>query len=1091
MGSPSSLPLLFLPAQSPGEECAWRARGLDYSLCISGSQVRVRHAGRELAWEYAGREGPLVAVPEGEPAARINEFLGADRIHWKTSQPAYNAIRVPALYPGVDLLIMSREGRVKVDYVLAPQADPAVIQRRFPGARRLWVGGGGGLSIETPDGDWHEEAPYVFQPGEPDRPVQGRVAVAANGTAGFELGLYDPAFPVVIDPVLSFSTLLGGTGASSLEAVATGPAGEIIAAGFTDSSTFPAVHPQRTFAGGVEAVIVRLAPGGASILQATFLGGSGDDRAFAVAVDPAGGIYVAGWTASSNFPVVNAWRTTLSGHRDAFLARLAPAGDALTFSTFLGGGGEEQASALAADAAGVWVAGDTNSADFPLLAALRPSSAGAQDGFLARFTTAGTAISSTYLGGNGSDTIRALALSPAGEIYAAGGTTSTDLPVPAGGWRPQPGGGQDGFVLRVNAAASAVTGGTYLGGAAGGTGAAEQVRSLALTPAGGVVAGGSTPSADFPVLHPWTGVHRGSSMGFAVLLSADLSSAAWSTFLGGMSSDHVQAVAVDGTGRVFAAGRTFSPDLPLATPLQPGYGGEGDAFLHVLSPDGGTLVFGTYLGGQASDAAGALALTPEGDAVVAGISSSLDFPVAGPLASPTQPAPRFFITLIDTAFHAPEPVSVAPASSYGQQQSFEVLVRDADGSADVRSVLVLIHSSFSSSGACYISAEPGPNLLSLASDSGLEWAAATAGGTSIPANSQCQLRASGSGFALSGAELRLTLDLAFDPSFAGTRQVFVLATDQGLRSSSWVQLGVHTVPAGGSPVPPVAAAIHPAAASGLRHVFSLTVTDANGGGDIKEGQILVNNVLSGSQGCQVRFSVSPPQVHLASDAGSAWTTAAIGSATVLQNAQCLVHAAGSGAASGPSAAVFWADIEFRSSWTGSRRVWGAATDLADLEVPWTELASFLVRSSANSPPTLESVLLPGAGGGVFTFEAADQDGASDLRDLHLMIGEPPVAGNACLIVFDAARSAVRLHPGQDGAAWPSVTPGQAGAAENPRCRLRGEGSSISLSQNRAEIRVQVEFKSGFSGPQPVRAHVLDAAGAQSPQFRLLGWHGIQ
>ncbi|MCL4841550.1 MAG: SBBP repeat-containing protein [Bryobacteraceae bacterium] len=1085
LGKPPSLPLQFLPAPASAPGCSWLARGFDYSVCIAPDRIRLHHAGRILSWSYPGRSGPLRVEPASPPLSSVNEFRGADPAFWRSGIPAFGTLRIPDLYPGIDLVLSGADGRLKIDYIVAPGADPASIRLRFHDISGIRVGPHGGLLLDTQDGEWREDAPVFYQPGPRPVPVTGRVVVYSDGSAGFAPGPYDPALPLVIDPILSFSTLLGGTGSNSPQSMAVGPSGEIVVAGFTDSPTFPAVNPQRNFAAGVEAVIVKLAPGGASVLQTTFLGGAGDDRAFAVAIDPDGGIYVAGWTTSSNFPTVNPWRSARSGYRDAFLARLAPSGDHLTFSTFLGGAGEEQARALTASNVGVWVAGETNSADFPLVSALQTTLNGPQNGFVAHFLTSGSPVWSTYLGGNGTDTLRSLTLAPSGELYVAGGSTSTNLPVPPLAWQSQPGGGQDGFILRINPSGSAVTGGTWLGGSAGGPGSAELVQSIALTPAAQVIAGGSTPSPDFPTLSPWSAIHRGASMGFLARLRADLTGAVWSTFAGGMNTDHIEGVAVDTAGRVFAAGRTFSLDLPLATPLQATYQGNGDAFLLVLSPDGGTQVFGTYLGGQDSDSAIGVSLTPDGDAVVAGISSSLDFPVAQPLASPSQPAPRFFISLIDMAFHAPVPVSVTPAAAQGQEQIFDFIIRDADGSEDVRSVLVLIHSSFTSSGACYISAEPGPNLLSLASDSGLQWSAATAGSATILSNSQCRLRAAGSALSLVEGELRLRLDLAFEPSFAGVRQIQVLGADARQLSSGWITLGNYTVLTGAGGAPPVAAMIHPPSGSGLRQIFTLTVTDPQGAQDVKEARILAAPALSTSQACLVRFTTSPSQIHLANDAGTSWASATPGSGSTLQNSQCRVHAASSGHSTGASAALFWADLEFLPSWTGTRLLWGAAIDTSHLETAWTELGSFEASSSTNQAPVVESVSTPGTGGGFFQFTASDPNGGAGIRHLHLLIGDAP-AGSGCLIHFDAVLNRASLHPGEDGAAWPSVTPGQTGLAENPLCRLRGEGTMVSITGNQARFQLQIEFKSGFSGQKLLKVHVLDSAGAISPQFRTLG-----
>lgn len=1078
------MPLLFVPGDAARSGCLWEGRGLHYSACVEPQQLRLRRNGREVVLRYKGRSGAFEVAPESAPAAQISVFHGADPSGWRGAEQAFASIKIRDLYPGIDAVLSSRDGELKIDYAVAPFADPAAIRISFPGALRVQVGSDGGLLIETPRGDWREAPPVLYQPGAVAEPVAGRVVVDSDGSARFETGPYDRSRPLVIDPVLTYSSVFGGTGASSAEALAIGTDGKIVVVGFTDASDFPAVNPQRTFAGGVEAVILTFAPSGGSMLQATFIGGSTDDRAFAVAVDPAGGIYVAGWTTSSNFPTVNAWRSTRSGPRDAFLARLAPGGASLTFSTYLGGSDVERATALAADAGGVWVAGETESVDFPTVAAYQMARGGLQDGFLARFTTSGAVVSSSYLGGSQSDTIRAIALSASGEVYVGGGTESSNLPVPASGWRPGPGGGQDGFVLRLDASASAVTGGTYLGGSAGAMGDTELVQSVAIAPDGSLIAGGTTPSADFPLHQPWIAAKGGASMGFVVKLQDDLSQPVWSTFVGGGSTDRVEGVAVDTLGRVYAAGRTFSLDLPLAAPLFNSYRGGGDAFLIALSAAGDTQVFGAYLGGQGSDSAVGVRIAPNGDAVLAGISDSDDFPLAPPAQAPSGNRARFFISVVSMAFHDPDPISVTPNSATGEQQIFEFLVRDGDGATDIQTIVILINATFTSSNACYLTAEPGPGLISLASDSGLDWSGATAGSSTVLQNSQCQLRASGSGFSFSGNDLRLTLDLAFTAGFGGTKQIQVLATDAQGASSAWKGLGSYTVSPPVVGAPPVLSAIHPASASGIRQVFSVTVTDPQGGQDVKEAQLLLAPSQAFAQACWVRFTSGPSQIHLASDTGSSWSSATPGSSMVIENSQCRVHAAGSGASLGASAAVFWAEIEFFPAWSGHRHIYGAATDLSNLEAPWTELADFLITASPNAKPIISGFAAPPTGGGVFVFEAEDANGAADLRGLHVLVGGTP-ATEGCLILFDLARNRLSIHPGVDGAPWPGLTPGQSASVENARCRVRGEGSSASLSNGMVAFRIQIEFKSGFQGLKAVQAHVLDASGELSVPFRLL------
>lgn len=1084
------MPILFVPGDSAGEGCSWEGRGLDYSACFVPGEIRLRRPGREIVIRYDGSTAPMRVAPERESPIRVSHFRGSDPSAWQAGQKAYEAVRIPELYPGIDLVLSGPEGKMKLDYVVAPRADPSLIRIRYPGALRVETGADGGLVIETVDGEWREAAPVIYQPGDAFAPVSGRVVVEPDGIARFEVDEYDRSRPLVIDPALTFSTVLGGNGASAAEALAVGPGGEIVVAGFTDAADFPSVNAQRTFAGGVDAVILKLAPGGASIQQATFLGGSGDDRAFAVAVDPEGGIYVAGWTTSSNFPVHNAWRSTRSGSRDAFLSRIAPGGASLTFSTYLGGSDVERATALAADASGVWVGGETESADFPVVAPLQPAPGGMLDGFLARFTAAGSVVSSTYLGGSNADTIRALALSAAGEIYVAGGTFSTGLPVPPDGWRPGPGGGQDGFVLRLNPSATAVTGGTYIGGSGGVTGDTELVQSITVAPNGDLVAGGTTPSSNFPLHQPWIAVKRGTSMGFLVRLPPDLTGAAWSTFIGGGNTDRVEGVASDAQNRVYATGRTFSSDLPMAAALQSQYAGGGDAFLIVLNSAGSSQVFGTYLGGQGSDSATGVRIAPNGSAIVAGISDSQDYPAVQPLLSPADSKPRFFVSLISMEFHVPDPVSVSPHSAAGERQVFEFLIRDGDGGGDVRTIVILFNSSFASSNACYITAEPGPSLLSLASDSGLQWTAATAGSSTVLSNSQCQLASAGSGFAVSGNDVRLTLDLTFTADFSGARNIYVLAADAQQSSSAWKNLGVYTVSPPVVGAPPVIAAIHPVSSAGLRQVFSLVVTDPQGGEDVREAQLLAAGSLTMANVCRARFIRSPHQVQLANDAGTDWASATPGTSTVLQNSQCRVHAAGSGSTAGSSAAVFWADIEFLPAWTGQRRLWGAALDAANQEAAWAELAAYMVSTALSIPPVITGFSAPPSGGGVFIVETEDLNGAANLRSLHLLIGEPPVAQNGCLILFDPVRNRISVHPGTDGAAWPEVTAGQVEFAENTRCRIRGDGSSFALSGNQGIYRVQVEFKAGFQGTKPVRGHIVNASGLLSPAFQVLRRHSI-
>jgi hypothetical protein len=209
------------------------------------------------------------------------------------------------------------------------------------------------------------------------------------------------SLPLVIDPVLTSSTYLGGGGQNSVTGIAVDAPGNIFVAGWTDALNFPAVNAFHALSGGsVDAFVAKLAPGGNSLLYCTYLGGSGDDRAFAIAVDASGSAYVTGWTGSPNFPTVNPLQSNRAGGRDAFVAKLNPSGNALLYSTFLGGNGNDSGNGIAVDGGGsAYVAGDTASPNFPTASAYQSSLRGAQNAFVAKLSASGSLAYATYLGG--------------------------------------------------------------------------------------------------------------------------------------------------------------------------------------------------------------------------------------------------------------------------------------------------------------------------------------------------------------------------------------------------------------------------------------------------------------------------------------------------------------------------------------------------------------------------------------------------------------------------------------------------------------------------------------------------------------------
>jgi hypothetical protein len=379
----------------------------------------------------------------------------------------------------------------------------------------------------------------------------------------------------------------------------------------------------------------------ASLRFSTYLGGRSDDAGMTVAMDADGNVYVAGHTASADFPTTNTARPFRSGlvGLDVYVAKLSPDG-ALVYATYLGGTGDETATALAVDTQGrVYLAGGTTSSDFPTTAgALNGFRGGGllqSDGFLVRLSADGATIQyATYLGGTGDDAVNALALDARGRVYLTGSTASDDFPTTAGAFQTARAGGlalgTDAFVVRLRPDGAALTldYAGYVGGSFDETGAA-----LAVDVQGRAYLAGFTNSPDFPTRNPIQAAFAGplrdfEGDAFVVRLSEDGAALDFATYLGGMRNDQAAALALDAGGHVHVAGWTRSPDFPTtAGAYQDTRRGPEDAFLVKLDPDAGTMRYATYLGGGGTDQAFSLAIDAAGQPVVGGTTDSEDFPL--------------------------------------------------------------------------------------------------------------------------------------------------------------------------------------------------------------------------------------------------------------------------------------------------------------------------------------------------------------------------------------------------------------------------------------------------------------------------------
>jgi hypothetical protein len=436
--------------------------------------------------------------------------------------------------------------------------------------------------------------------------------------------------PAGTSPALSYLTYLGGSADDQGTAIATDSAGNAYVAGVTRSANFPtAAASQGTAAGNGDAFVAKFSPAG-KLVYSTYLGGSGQDNATAIAVDSAGDAYVAGFTSSPDFPVKNAMQRSRKGSVNAFVAKLDASGS-LIYSTYLGGSLSDMASGIAVDSGGnAYVGGVAMSADFPVAGAAQSKLGGESNAFIAKLSPDGSRlVYSTYLGGTDSDGASGIAIDSAGEAYITGVTSSRNFPT-VNAVRPAHGGGFfDAFVAKLNASGSQFIYSTYLGG----TGEDRGLR-IAADGAGNAYVVGDTDSADFPVINPIQAANGGGSDAFVTKLSPTGSSIVYSTYLGGSGLDGATGIAVDSSGFVYVTGFTGSSDFPVSSPVQQASGGGAfDAFVLVLDPPGLSTILSSYLGGSGIDSGFGIAADSNAGLYCMGQTNSRDLPVSGAVQS--------------------------------------------------------------------------------------------------------------------------------------------------------------------------------------------------------------------------------------------------------------------------------------------------------------------------------------------------------------------------------------------------------------------------------------------------------------------------
>lgn len=632
------LPLRFEPNQGQADpHVRFLSRGPGYTMRLldHGADITLTAAGRHalVRMRLEGSHPPAKAALLDPLPGVSNYFTGSDRSLWRAGIPGYARVSYTAVYPGVDLIYYGNQRQLEYDFRVAPHADPGRIRLTYGGANSLRVDPSGDLLIETPAGTLRQHKPAAYQ--EIDGHKVERTAsyrLEAGRKVSFALGPYDRSRPLIIDPILAYSTFLGGIGLDRAHGIAVDSTGAAYIVGETTSATFPTLSAAQPAGGGaMDVFVTKLNPAGNALVYSTYLGGSADDAGLSIALDAANNAYITGYTQSTNFPTQSAAYGSSAGGTDGFIAKLGPNGDTLVFSTYLGGSAEDRGVSIAADSTGAYVAGNTSSSNFPTASALFGSyRGGTRDGFIVKVGTSGAIGFSSFFGGSADDSATAIAADSSG-FYVAGYTSSSDIPL-QGALYGTPAGAADAFVAKINIAGNAITYSTYLGGSSD-----DRATSIAVDSTGAAYIAGWTYSSNFPRSSAYSSTFGGVFDGFLTKLSAAGDALVYSTFLGGSGEDLITSVAVDGNAQPSVSGYTASSNFPTLGSSAAYYNGRNQgAFVTRFTSAGNALSYSTYLGGTSDDQSNGVAVDSNGAVYVAGSTQGPDFPTASAFQSSLQ-----------------------------------------------------------------------------------------------------------------------------------------------------------------------------------------------------------------------------------------------------------------------------------------------------------------------------------------------------------------------------------------------------------------------------------------------------------------------
>jgi hypothetical protein len=625
------------------------------SPAVETAVLRMQVVGGNAAAQVLGRD---------ELPTKVNYYHGSDPSKWRTDIPTYARVEYRDIYPGINLAYYGTNlPELEYDFVIAPGANPAMITLGFGAVDQLQVDAQGDLLVSAGGEHIRHHKPFLYQEVNGVRQeIAGRFVLRNQNQVSFAVGPYDTSQSLVIDPVLSYSTYLGGSGTKDAGmSIAVDAQGNAYVGGYTNSTNFPttagafSVPPN----GNTDVFVTKINARGTALIYSSVFGGGVWQTAYGhLAVDSAGNVYFTGGTSSPDFPTTpGAFQQTLrSSVENAYVVKLNSDGS-LGWSTYLGGSGPtwgDVGYGVQVDASGnVYAAGYTSSSDFPTTpGAFQPAYRGTvANAYLTKLNSTGSALLySTYLGGSGDDGVRDFVLDRAGNLFVTGWTNSPDFPVTPGVFQPTYAGTgrYNAFVAKVNTTNWTLVYSTYLGGSG-----LDAGRDIAVDASGNAYVTGDTLSTDFPTKNPLQAANAGGIDAFVTKLNATGSALLYSTYLGGSGDDQGWGgIGIDAAGNAYVMGSTTSTDFPTRNAVQPRLPAGLHLYVAKLTSAGSALVYSTYLGGSDDDAFpnqsfGGIAVDAAGNVYVTGVTDSRNFPTtSGAFQRSIQPGYHAFVTKI-------------------------------------------------------------------------------------------------------------------------------------------------------------------------------------------------------------------------------------------------------------------------------------------------------------------------------------------------------------------------------------------------------------------------------------------------------------